>query len=46
MQIADLMSKPELTKIMGVAGRERAKALFGWDQVARETFQLYRSVIK
>lgn len=46
LQISDLMSNPELTREMGKLGRERAKTLFGWEQVAKETIELYRSVIK
>ncbi len=46
LQISELMSEPELTKAMGRAGRNRAKNFFGWEQVAKETIQLYRSVIK
>ena len=43
--ISSLMSQPELLKSYGVAGRERAVELFGWDAVAQATLALYQSVI-
>jgi len=43
--ITRLLAQPELLKNYGVAGRVRAKKLFGWDGVAARTIDLYRSVI-
>jgi glycosyltransferase involved in cell wall biosynthesis len=30
---------------MGIAGRKRAMDFFGWDKVANQTIDLYRSLI-
>jgi starch synthase len=40
------MSKPNLLNQMGKAGRIRAERYFGWDAVAKETIQLYASLLK
>lgn len=45
-EIMDLMAKPNDLIEMGKAGRIRAKEHFGWDEIAAQTIQLYRSVIK
>jgi starch synthase len=45
-QIEDLMANPTLLKEMGRAGRIRAEKHFGWDAVAKQTIELYRSVLK
>jgi len=45
-EIMDLMSQPDKLIEMGKAGRIRAKEYFGWDEIAAQTIQLYRSVIK
>ncbi|MFM8621650.1 MAG: glycogen synthase [Candidatus Nanopelagicaceae bacterium] len=45
-QIEELMSKPDLLNQMGKAGRIRAAQYFGWDAVAKETIQLYASLLK
>jgi starch synthase len=34
-----------LSHKFGKAGRQRAEAEFGWDKVATQTIDLYRSVI-
>jgi starch synthase len=44
--INHVMSDTELAKQMGDAGRKRAISEFGWDKVALQTAELYRSVIK
>ena len=44
--IEELMTKPELLRQMGKAGRIRAEKLFGWDAVAKETIDLYKKVLK
>ena len=43
--ITRLMAQPELLKKYGAAGRARAEKLFGWDDVAALTIDLYRRVI-
>ena len=45
-QIEELMADPALLKKMGVAGRIRAEKHFGWDAVAKETIELYKSLLK
>jgi len=44
-QIEDLMSNPKLLSEMGKAGRVRAEKHFGWDEVAKQTNELYESVL-
>jgi starch synthase len=44
--INDVMSNTSLAATMGKAGRHRTIAEFGWDKVALQTADLYRSVIK
>ncbi len=39
-----LAADPGLARSMGEAGRHRAVESFGWDAVARETVELYRSL--
>ncbi len=39
-----LAADPGLARQMGAAGRRRAVESFGWDAVARETVELYRSL--
>ena len=43
--ISNVMSDSSLSDRYGKAGRERAIAEFGWDKVATQTINLYRSVI-
>ena len=45
-QIEDLMANPNLLKAMGKAGRIRAEKHFGWDAVAKQTIELYKSLLK
>lgn len=45
-QIEELMSNSALTSQMGKAGRIRAEKHFGWDAVAKQTIQLYNSLLK
>ena len=45
-QIEELMSNPELLNQMGKAGRIRAEKYFGWDAVAKQTIELYASLLK
>ena len=46
IQIEELMSNAALTTEMGKAGRIRAEKHFGWDAVAKQTIQLYNSLLK
>ena len=39
------MANPELLERYGKAGRIRAAQHFGWDAIAQQTLDLYRSVI-
>lgn len=41
-----VLSDGDLAHRMGIAGRSRAIKEFGWDKVAQQTFELYRSVLK
>ncbi len=43
--ISELMANPALLEQYGKAGRARAQSQFGWDAVAVQTVNLYRSVI-
>ena len=45
-QIEELMSDSELLNKMGKAGRVRAEKFFGWDTVAKQTIELYTSLLK
>lgn len=45
-QIEELMSDSKLLNKMGKAGRVRAEKFFGWDAVARQTIELYASLLK
>ena len=40
------MSDPARAAAMGVAGRERAVAQFGWDRIAQTTVEVYRRAIE
>jgi glycogen synthase len=40
-----LMADPERRAAMGRAGRRRAETTFGWDAIARQTEDLYRSLV-
>ncbi|MFB7270108.1 glycogen synthase [Streptomyces sp. NPDC056244] len=41
-----VLDEPESAARMGAAGRERAVSDFGWDRVARRTFELYEELLK
>jgi starch synthase len=43
--ISELMADPQRLESYGKAGRIRAQQHFGWDTVAAQTVELYRSVI-
>jgi starch synthase len=43
-QVNRLAADPDLATRLGRAGRERAVTAFGWDAIAAETVQLYRSL--
>ena len=45
-QIEELMANQSLLMQMGKAGRVRAEKHFGWDAVAKETIELYKSLLK
>jgi glycosyltransferase involved in cell wall biosynthesis len=40
------MANQTLLKEMGQAGRIRAQKHFGWDAVAKQTIELYKSLLK
>lgn len=42
--IASALSQPELLHKYGLAGRERAQKLFGWNAVATATINLYKKI--
>jgi starch synthase len=43
--ILEILSDESLATRLGVAGRKRAVTYFGWDKVANQTIDLYRSLI-
>jgi len=43
--ILEVLSDKSLATRLGVAGRKRAVTHFGWDKVANQTIDLYRSLI-
>jgi starch synthase len=43
--VNDVVADPERARAMGVAGRGRAVAEFGWDAAARKTMAVYQSVL-
>lgn len=45
-KISELMAQPQLLAQYGKAGRVRAIQNFGWDSIAQQTIDLYRSVIR
>jgi alpha-maltose-1-phosphate synthase len=45
-RINQLMANPELQKKFGRAGRKRAEEKFGWAAIARETKQLYETLLR
>ena len=42
--IVGALSQPELLHEYGIAGRERAQKLFGWNAVATATIKLYKDI--
>ncbi|TFG87697.1 MAG: glycogen synthase [Chromatiales bacterium] len=44
-RINQLMADPTLCERMGKAGRRRAEEHFGWPAIARQTVQLYRTLV-
>ena len=44
--LAELLNDPTRAAGLGRAGRARAVADFGWDAIAQQTFELYRSVLR
>ena len=40
-----LVAEPERARAMGLAGRERAIADFGWDAIAQRTLEVYRAAM-
>jgi starch synthase len=43
--IAGLLADPARARDLGVAGRARAVAEFGWAEIARRTAEIYRSLV-
>ena len=43
--LSEILSDESLARKLGVEGRSRAIAEFGWDKVASATIDLYRSLI-
>ena len=43
--ISSALSQPELLQKYGLAGRERAQKLFGWNAVATATINLYKNIV-
>ncbi|MFJ2172291.1 glycogen synthase [Streptomyces sp. NPDC087851] len=41
-----VLDDPESARRMGAAGRERAVREFGWDQVARRTYEVYQELLR
>jgi starch synthase len=44
-RIAELLADPARAQAMGAAGRERVLAEFGWPAIARQTLQVYETVL-
>ena len=44
-RVNKVMANPELQKKLGRAGRKRAEEKFGWSAIARQTMQLYQSLL-
>jgi starch synthase len=45
-QVNRLMAKPETRKAFGSAGRVRAVDTFSWEAIAKQTADLYASLVK
>jgi len=44
-RVNELMANPELRKKMGLAGRKRAEEKFAWSSIAKQTAELYQTLI-
>jgi starch synthase len=44
--IQKLLDDPEKCRMFGDAGRQRVEAIFSWTAIARQTIQLYESLIE
>ena len=42
--VGGLLADPERARQLGAAGRARVEAEFGWDQIARRTAEIYRTL--
>ena len=45
MRINELMADPAKRQKFGQAGRRRVEEIFGWPAIARQTVELYESVV-
>jgi starch synthase len=45
-RLAELMANPVLCKRMGEAGRRRVEETFAWEAIAKQTVELYRSLVR
>jgi glycogen synthase len=45
-RINELMADPQKRHAMGAAGRKRVEQIFGWDAIARQTADLYESLVQ
>ncbi|MEV6813788.1 glycogen synthase [Micromonospora sp. NPDC051296] len=45
-RISELLAAPERAAALGRAGRRRSVEHFSWDAIARQTLELYRSVLR
>jgi alpha-maltose-1-phosphate synthase len=45
-RLTELMANPELCAKFGKAGRKRVEEIFSWDAIAKQTVELYRSLVK
>ncbi|MGV8968852.1 MAG: glycogen synthase [Microbacteriaceae bacterium] len=43
--LIEVVSDPSLAARMGEAGRQRAEREFGWDQIATQTHEIYKTVV-
>jgi alpha-maltose-1-phosphate synthase len=44
-QVNELMADPEKRRAFGAAGRRRVEEIFGWTAIARQTADLYKSLV-
>jgi alpha-maltose-1-phosphate synthase len=45
-RIAELMANPALCEKFGRAGRKRVEETFAWEAIAKQTVELYRSLVQ